>query len=95
MWGTAPNCGFEGVITILSLGGCLIKAPLYASLGQAVFVRMSPNDEGRGASVLRGHIKYQIEGVGLGMEFAGLSAEEERIIRDIVDLRVKKREEGF
>ncbi len=37
MWGTVPNCGFEGVITILSLGGCLIRAPLYAPTGQAVF----------------------------------------------------------
>jgi hypothetical protein len=89
-WGTAPNCGYEGVIAILSLGGCLIKTRLQVSLGQAVFVRMSPDGEGRDASVLRGHVKYEMEGIGLGVKFAGLSAEEERIIRGIMDLRTEK-----
>jgi hypothetical protein len=83
-----PNCGYEGVITILGLGGCLINAPLYASRGRAVFVRMSLNGEGQGASVLRGHIKYEMEGIGLGVEFEGLTEEEQTTIRDIMDLRL-------
>ncbi len=55
-WGTAPNCGYEGVIAILSLGGCFIKTRPQVSLGQAVFVRLSLSGEGREASVLRGHV---------------------------------------
>ncbi len=78
------------MITILSLGGCLINAPLYASRGQAVFVRMSLGGEGQGASALRGHVKYQMDGIGLGVEFAGLTEEEQTTIRDIVELRIEK-----
>ena len=70
-WGTAPNCGYEGVITILGLGGCLINAPLYASRGQAVFVRMSLNGEGQGASVLRGHVKLRDGGHRAGSRVRG------------------------
>ncbi len=88
MWGTAPNCGFEGVIAILGLGGCLIKTRLYAPKGHVVFIRMSLNGEGQEASVLRGHIKYQMEGIGLGVEFAGLTEEEQKTIGDIVELHL-------
>ncbi len=90
-WGTAPNCGYEGVITILSLGGCLIQAPLYASRGQAVFVRMSLSGEGQGARVLRGNVKYEMEGIGLGVEFEGLTEEEQTAIGDIVDFSTVQR----
>jgi hypothetical protein len=85
-WGMAPNCGFEGVIAILSPGGCLIQTRLHASRGQAVFVRMSLNGEGQGASVLRGHIKYEMDGIGLGVEFEGLTEEEQKTIGDILEL---------
>ncbi len=87
-WGTAPNCGFEGVIAILGLGGCLIKAPLHASPGRAVFIRMSLTGEASDTIVLRGHVKYEMEGIGLGVEFAGLTKEEQKTIGDIVDLRL-------
>ncbi len=46
--------------------------------------------EGRDASVLRGHVKDEMEGIGLGVEFAGLTEEEQTTIRDIVDLRTEK-----
>ena len=46
MWGTTPNCGYEGVIAILGRGGCLIKTRLHAPRGHAVFIRMSLNGEG-------------------------------------------------
>ncbi len=84
-WGTAPNCGYKGVILILSLSGCLIQAPLYASPGQVVFVRLSLPEEGEDAHVVRGLIKYQMEGMGLGVEFMELTDEDKRLIRDIVD----------
>jgi len=87
-WGTAPNCGFEGVIAILGLGGCLIQTRMYAPKGHVVFIRMSLNGGGQDASVLRGHIKYQMDGIGLGVEFAGLTKEEQKTIGDIVDLRL-------
>ena len=87
-WGTAPNCGYEGVITLLSLGGCLIQTRLHTSRGQAVFVRMSLSGEGQDARVSRGNVKYEMEGIGLGVEFAGLTAEEQKTISDIVDLRL-------
>ena len=85
-WGMAPDCGFEGVITLLSPGGCLIQTRLHALRGRAVFVRMSLNGEGQDASVLRGHVKYEMEGIGLGVEFAGLTEEEQTTIRDIYGL---------
>ncbi len=88
-WGTAPNCGYEGVITILSLGGCLIKAPLHASPGRAVFIRLSLTGEASDTIVLRGHVKYEMDGVGLGVVFAGLTTEEDRIIRDIVEVHLQ------
>jgi len=90
-WGTAPNCGYEGVITILSLGGCLIKAPLHASPGRAVFIRMSLTGEASDTIVLRGHVKYEMEGIGLGVEFAGLTEEEQKTIGDIVDFSTVQR----
>jgi len=90
-WGTAPNCGFEGVIAILSLGGCLIKTRMYAPKGHVVFVRMSLNGEGQEATVLRGHVKYEMEGIGLGVEFAGLTEEEQKTIGDIVDFSTVQR----
>jgi hypothetical protein len=90
-WGTAPNCGYEGVITILGLGGCLINAPLYASRGQAVFVRMLLGGEGEDASVLRGYVKYEMNGIGLGVAFEGLTEEEQTTIRDIVDSHAVER----
>ena len=90
-WGTAPNCGFEGVIAILSPGGCLIQTRLHASRGQAVFVRMSLGGEGQDASVLRGHVKYEMDGIGLGVEFEGLTEEEQTAIGDIVDFSTVQR----
>jgi hypothetical protein len=90
-WGTAPNCGFEGVIAILSLVGCLIKTRMYAPKGHVVFIRMSLNGEGQAASVLRGHVKYEMEGIGLGVEFEGLTEEEQTTIGDIVDFSTVQR----
>ncbi len=90
-WGTAPNCGYKGVILILGLGGCLIQAPLYASPGRAVFVRLELPEEGEDAHVLlRGHIKYQMKGMGLGVEFMELTDEEKRVIGGIVNSRLQK-----
>ncbi len=88
-WGTASNCGYESVITLLSLGGCLIKTRVHASRGQAVFIRMSLTGEGSDTIVLRGHVKYEMEGVGLGVFFAGRTTEEDRIIRDIVEVHLQ------
>ena len=93
-WGMAPNCGFEGVIAILSPGGCLIQTRLHASRGQAVFVRMSLGGEGQDASVLRGHVKYEMDGIGLGVEFEGLTEEEQTTIGDILELQLQNREKG-
>jgi len=93
-WGTAPNCGFEGVIAILGLGGCLIKTHMYAPKGHVVFIRMSLNGEGQGASILRGHVKYEMDGIGLGVEFEGLTEEEQKTIGDILELQLQNREKG-
>ena len=91
MWGTASNCGFDGVLAILGLGGCLIKTRMYAPKGYVVFIRMSLNGEGQDASVLRGHVKYQMEGIGLGVEFEGLTEEEQTAIGAIVDFSTVER----
>jgi hypothetical protein len=55
---------------------------------------MSLNGEGQDASVLRGRVKYVMDGIGLGVEIAGLTEEEQTTIRDIVDLRLDKWEKG-
>jgi hypothetical protein len=90
-WGTASNCGYEGVITLLSLGGCLIKTRVHASRGQAVFIRMSLTGAGSDTIVLRGHVKYEMDGVGLGVFFAGLTKEEQKTIGDLVDFSAVQR----
>ena len=41
--------------------------------------------------MLRGHVKYQMEGIGLGVEFEGLTEEEQTTIGDIVEFSTVER----
>ena len=70
-WGPTERCEEFGRITSLAPGGCFVQTVKEAARGQAVYVLL----ELPSAEVVRGEVRYHMEGVGLGVQFTGLSDE--------------------
>lgn len=71
-WGWTEDCPFRGRIISLSVGGYFLRTPQGAPRGQAIFVRFWLAEE----KTLPGEVRYQLERVGVGVEFQGLTPEE-------------------
>jgi hypothetical protein len=71
-WGWTPECHFTDTLTSLSAGGCFIKTTQSAFKGRVLFIRFFIPDE----TVLLGEVRYNLERIGLGVEFISLTEKE-------------------
>jgi hypothetical protein len=80
-WGWTPQCLLKSKMTSLSAGGCFIQTELLAIRGQAVYVALWIPTE----KILRGEVRYNLEGIGVGVEFLEVSPEERERIAEVVE----------
>jgi hypothetical protein len=88
-WGRTASCGRTGQVTSLSVGGCFIQTEREAKIPSrsVLFMRLllAPG----AASILDGlmmcRVLYNLEGVGLGVEFMTLKVGYEEDIQDLVN----------
>lgn len=82
-WDMGTRNIYRGRMTSLSIGGCFIRTDVLALRGQSVSVRFWLGPDGQ--SVLRGRVAYNLENVGLGVEFFGLDEEERQSLGSLVE----------
>lgn len=80
-WGTTERCEEQGRITSLGTGGCFVQTDREVARGRAVYVLL----ELPSARILQGEVRYYMERVGFGVEFAGLSDENRDDLRTLVE----------
>ena len=83
-WGLTPDCPHQGTITSLSIKGCLIQSGLVVALtGKPIFINFR-SPIGPWMS-LQGEVLYYLRGVGFGMGFTQLTAEDQHILAALVE----------
>lgn len=80
-WGLTEECPEPGRITSLGTGGCFVQTDREVARGRAVYVLL----ELPSARILQGEVRYYMERVGFGVEFAGLSDENRDDLRTLVE----------
>ena len=80
-WGWTPECNFTDTVTSLSAGGCFIKTGQSAFKGRVLFIRFFIPDE----TVLLGEVRYNLEHIGLGVEFMSLTEKEREALISLGD----------
>ena len=69
-WGWTEDCPFRERVINLGVGGCFIRTDQGAPRGRPVFVKLWLPEE----RTLRGEVRYNLERMGLGVEFQSLTA---------------------
>lgn len=92
-WGLAPDCQLQDRITSLSSQGCFLQTAEQVSARQTAYVNFPfPRDEGQ-TDPLRCEVRYCLEGIGLGLVFNDLSAEDSAALhRFVEDLAARQSE---
>ena len=80
-WGWTYDCPLRGRIISLSIGGYFLRTEQAAPRGRPVFVKFWLPDE----RTLSGEVRYHLEGMGVGAEFKGLSADETEHLAALVE----------
>jgi hypothetical protein len=80
-WGLTERCEEFGRITSLGMGGCFIQTGKALGRGAPVYVLL----ELPSARVVRGEVRYHLERVGLGVQFAGLTGENRDDLRTLLE----------
>lgn len=80
-WGFTRQCDFNDRLTSLSAGGCFIRTDRAADAGARLYVAMWMPAR----RVLAGVVRYNLEGVGLGVEFTDVFIEERLTLERLVD----------
>ena len=80
-WGLTPECLKHDRITSFSIGGCFIQTAEALMPLNVVYIRfyLSPNDE----RIIRGEVRYNLEHVGLGVEFLNLTEGDEKDFKSL------------
>jgi hypothetical protein len=75
-WGLTPECVKHDRITSFSIGGCFIQTAEALSPLTLVYIRfyLSP----KGGRVICGEVRYNLEQVGLGVEFLNLTERDKK-----------------
>jgi PilZ domain len=82
-WGRTPDCLERDRITSFSVGGCFVQTREAARKGEAIYVRfwLSPDAQ----TLLEGEVRYHLERVGFGLEFKGVTEEDQKHLQDLVE----------
>jgi hypothetical protein len=82
-WGLTPECPKHDRITSFSIGGCFIQTKDTARQQTTVYIRMFLSNKGE--RIIRGEVRYHLEGVGLGVEFVNLTAGDKENFQSLVE----------
>ena len=82
-WGLTPECLRHDRITSFSIGGCFIQTAETLNPLTVVYIRfyLSPNGE----RIITGEVRYNLERVGLGVEFLNLDERDKKDIQALVN----------
>ena len=80
-WGWTEECPYSDRIISLSVGGYFLRTSRSSRKGQTVFLRFWLPEE----RTLRGEVRYQLERMGMGVEFKGITDEESRKLEALVE----------
>lgn len=80
-WGWTYDCPFRDRIISLSEGGYFLRTDRGAPRGRPVFIKFWLPEQ----KTLGGEVRYHMERWGVGVEFKGLSAEEQALLTALVE----------
>ncbi len=80
-WGWTSDCPFRGRVINLGVGGYFLRTDRGAPRGRPVFLKFWLPDE----RTLSGEVRYELELMGVGVEFVGLSEAEARNLAELVE----------
>lgn len=81
-WGLTPECLKHDRITSFSLGGCFIQTGEILHAASVVYIRFYLSNKGE--RIIRGKVKYNLEEVGLGVEFINLTEQDKHNFQTLV-----------
>lgn len=86
-WGQTPECLKHDRITSFSIGGCFIQTAEALKQTTAIYIRfyLSP----KGERIIHGEVRYNLEQVGLGVEFLNLTERDKEDFQALVDHYLK------
>jgi hypothetical protein len=82
-WGLTPECSRHDRITSFSIGGCFIQTREAALPLTRVYISFFLSNERE--RIIVGEVRYHMEKVGLGVEFANLTADDRKNFQALVD----------
>ena len=82
-WGLTPECIKHDRITSFSIGGCFIQTAEALNPLTVVYIRfyLSP----KGERIICGEVRYNLEQVGLGVEFLNLTESDQKDFQALVN----------
>ena len=83
-WGIVPQCPYTGMVTSLSVKGCLVQTGVEAALSEKLIFLCLWLEDGRRIS-LHGRVLYYLRNIGFGMEFQELTEENKAMLTELVE----------
>ncbi|HEX8422110.1 MAG TPA: PilZ domain-containing protein [Pyrinomonadaceae bacterium] len=86
-WGTTRECLKHDRITSFSIGGCFIQTAAALQPSTLVYIRfyLSP----KGERIIPAEVRYNLEQVGLGVEFLNLTERDKKDFQALVNHYLK------
>jgi hypothetical protein len=82
-WGLTPECLKHDRITSFSIGGCFIQTVEAVRPLTVVYMRFFLS--GRGEQLITGEVRYNLEEVGLGVEFTNLNEQDKNDFEALIN----------
>ena len=80
-WGRSKECYEMDRMTSFSAGGCFLQTERTAEPGAEVYIKFWVPEE----KTIRCAVRYQLERIGMGLEFTGLSDGERQVLGGLAD----------
>ena len=82
-WGLTPECLKHDRITSFSIGGCFLQTEEALDAWSLIFIRFYLSNTGE--RIIKGEVKYNLENVGLGVEFIEMTEQDRRGFQTLID----------
>jgi hypothetical protein len=86
-WGLTPECLKHDRITSFSIGGCFIQTAETLKPSTAIYISFYLSQKGE--RIIRGEVRYNLEQVGLGIEFHNLTERDKKDFQELVNHYLK------
>lgn len=81
-WGLTPECLQLDRLTSFSIGGCFIQTP--EAVPPLTLIYISFFLSNKGERIIRAEVRYNLDKVGLGVEFINLKVDEKESFQALV-----------